>query len=154
MKHSCQLSKFLSSFFFQIWNWKLKWYLSGVWIRKKVIEWRIILFLQGLPSRLSPPSPVVVGLQDVDAVEAEDVAEGLEFLFRLPDLILCRLVPWWLSWSRPFNFTVSVLCVCVFTCDDCMNNLPSPPPFRSIISQSQTLSLRELFPVNFLKRKL
>jgi hypothetical protein len=28
---------------------------------------------------------------------------------------------------------------------------PSPPPprFRSIISQSQTLSLRELFPVNY-----
>jgi hypothetical protein len=72
--------------------------LSGVWIavkiriRKKVIEWRIILFSQGLPSRLSPPSPVVVGLQDVDVDEAEDVAEGLEFLFRLPDLILFRLV--------------------------------------------------------------
>jgi hypothetical protein len=26
---------------------------------------------------------------------------------------------------------------------------PSPPRFRSIISQSQTLSLRELFPVNY-----
>jgi hypothetical protein len=37
---------------------------------------------------------VVVGLQDVDADEAEDVAEGLELLFRLPDLTLCRLVPW------------------------------------------------------------